>query len=250
MRVVFLGDTHGNAHYIAQFYEFAQQLDIHAVVQVGDFGFWENGRNNSGSHFLDSVSKIASEYQVPFFWIDGNHENFDTLYEHYVKDDWDNFIEIRRNLFYIPRGMTWTWGGVKFLGMGGAYSIDKRHRSPHISWWPQEMITDEEVDRAIAKGKVDIVISHDTPAKADIAFWMRNLIPVSDSEKNRKQLDKVVDAVKPSLLIHGHYHWPLRYHASYDWGDVKIIGLDADVSSSSWSDSCVVIDTSEENWRI
>lgn len=206
MNFLFLGDTHGNIWQIEYAFDRAEEAGCSYIIQLGDFGYWEH--RQEGQAFLDAVSHLTEEYEIPFYFIDGNHENFDWLYEYPIED---GFRRIRNGLYHIPRSATWEWDGVKFLALGGSHSIDKRYRVPGKSWWPQEMPTDVEVAEAKKVGKVDVMLTHDVPEGADLsgllgADWKaKSESPVECAEARRK-VREVFDTAKPYWLFHGHYH--------------------------------------------
>jgi hypothetical protein len=183
-------------------------------------------------------------------WVDGNHENHTKLRSDYSPRE-DGMVEVRPNIIYIPRGTRWEWGGVSFLGIGGAYSIDKSMRTEGISWWPEELITDEEVEAAIEGGEVDVVVSHDVPSFVDltphlIAIGVRPFRWATNTLHCRIQLTNVFDAVKPKKWFHGHYH--LRYTDRVDGCD--FVGLGANLNQyndPAWSrnQSVAVLNTDE-----
>lgn len=241
MKIGFLGDTHGNwGHYQRLIGMLSrEEIEVDAIIQVGDFGFWEH--RSHGVDFLDRMNTIIGNSDIPFYWIDGNHENFEYLYRDYVQGDYDDFIAIRSNINYIPRGMTWEWDAVRFMGFGGAYSIDKSTRTNFVSWWAEEVASDEEVAHAVSKGEVDVLITHDVANLSPIlAIAGLKMIPATF--RSREQLDKVVASAKPSTIVHGHYHHAYRAQARMDWGDVDIIGLDCD-TARSWTDCFRILDT-------
>ena len=63
---------------------------------------------------------------------------------------------------------------------------------------------------------------------------------IAKSNKHQERLRKIVDAVKPREVWHGHYH--RRYHSVVDfgYGDVDINGLDMDATELKWN--VVVVD--------
>jgi len=148
----------------------------------------------------------------------------------------------------------WEWDETVFMAMGGAYSIDKAWRTPGTSWWPQELITDRDVDRVtnelfILSGfstefKVDVMLTHDVPeippsmhaymTSPHNEFGEYKTDPTSKA--NRERLRAVMDAAQPKLLVHGHMHH--RYNDVLD--GTAIVGLDRDdTGPASW----VLIDT-------
>ncbi len=243
MRILLLGDTHGNPNGILYGISAATYWGCDRVVQLGDFGYWEHERG--GPEFLETVSTLAALHDMPFYFIDGNHENHTKLRKDYATDA--TFWEIRDNLFYIPRGTRFTWGGVRFMGFGGAYSIDRGWRTIGKSWWWEEEITDEEVAGAISDPEqIDVLLSHDVPSGTNMSLMMARRgiqyknIPAS--EKGRKQLRKVVDAVRPRYVYHGHYHVNYKQEVDFGYGTVQVAGLNCDETGK---ESIFVIDTED-----
>ena len=165
------GDTHG---------EFANRLTPLRVlgeekwtsrdklIVLGDFGLIFYPRMDM---FMNKIAlereKIAflesKKYEI--LWIDGNHENFDRLTSEFPEEEryGGTVRKIGRNIFWLQRGQIYTIENKTFFCMGGAYSIDKAMRldydrsildlyettlDKHISWWPQELPTPEEYQKA------------------------------------------------------------------------------------------------------
>lgn len=221
MRILLLGDVHGNESWFNRACIEAVKQGCDLILQLGDFGYWEH--HASGVRYLSSVEKSLAKYQLTCYWIDGNHENHTLLREKYVNEGnrtSEGFYRIRENLYYIPRGARWTWDGVSFLGLGGAYSVDKvknsfygfRGRKEGSSWWPEEVITEAEAELAKQGGKVDVMVSHDCPWGVEIPGIIKDDFP--ESADNRKTLSDVVRAVRPNMLFCGHYH--VRHSATLE----------------------------------
>ena len=223
--VAVCGDWHGNTGAALQTIKHAVRTGADVIVQAGDFGYgWDRGK------YVRKVSAEAERLRIPVLFVDGNHENFDRLYELPVRED--GLREVAPWVFHIPRGTVWQWGQVVFMGAGGGYSVDKLYRVPGVSWWPQETINGEELARCVSAGKVDVLITHDAGAGWSIPGTHRtvDLFPVEEierSEKHRARVREIMDAVKPRLALHGHYH--TRYELELVSGTV-VVGL-ADDSS-------------------
>jgi hypothetical protein len=249
MRTLLKGDTHGSELEFRYAFEIAKRYECNNILSLGDFGYWEH--TASGIHFLDTLSALAEQYGIDIEFLCGNHENHPLLWHRYmgwnregftldlphdkkakgkpmyvvqqaklnrIKGEIElptptaeGFIQIRPRLFYIPRGTSWTWDGVKFLVVGGAMSIDKGVRRPGMSWWQEEAISDEHVAKAQEAGKVDVMLTHDTPSAIDM--WQAHIIAGYYSFKilphlmdSRWQLQKVWEVARPAWLFHGHYH--------------------------------------------
>lgn len=231
MRILLLGDVHGNERWLERSIVKAHELGVDQILQLGDFGFWEHDRSDN---FMDVAFRLCDEWEVALDWIDGNHECHPVLRSRYgptgdrrddntTADGW--FIRWPW-LRHRPRGSRWTWGNVRFAALGGAYSIDKPYRRVGKSWWHEETITEDEVDRTIAGGPADVLVCHDVPDEATIAMsrvrgWKSH--PLTDA--NRRRLERVRQALRPRLVVHGHYH--VRYREELDDGTI-VHGLASD----------------------
>lgn len=224
MKILFLGDTHGDISAWHDAIFTAKENEIGTIVQLGDFGYWEH--TEKGYEFIQTVSMSLRLSNINGYFIDGNHENHTMLRHNYTETNDEGFVIVRQNLLYIPRGHRWVWDGVKFLGLGGAYSIDKNSRREGSSWWPEEMITTGEAYRAVEGGYVDVMLSHDAPAYVPL----NRIIPGffkddQNTYQNRKLLQQVVEHTHPKRLFHGHYHHRYDFDLIDTWGRTKVVGL-------------------------
>lgn len=222
MKSLIAGDWHGSISAAKGCIEQASEEGCTRVIQVGDFGipFY------TGSDFLDRVSDLGVEHDVEVFFLDGNHENFDTV-EKWVntyKRDPNGLIPILPNLTYMPRGAVWKdEDGLVYAVMGGAASIDRDWRTIGFDYFPQELITPGDVFRFFNKAsdfeKIDVLLTHDCSDRTD---WGFALIPDSKSQMNRRVIDEILDYLKPDFHFHGHMH------KRYEWvlnGITKVYGL-------------------------
>lgn len=233
MKVLLAGDTHGNIRHVKSLIEIAVYEGCDRIVQLGDFGFWPHIED-----FDAQVNRAAMEAGITFYWLDGNHENFDQL-EKEVDFNSAHPQQMYANLWYLPRGSTWEWDGCRFMALGGAYSIDKHRRVEGHSWWPQELITSAQVERAVSRGQVDIMLTHDTP-EGGCPIPVISLHGKGDeiSRGNRLAVSAVLESAKPRLLAHGHMH----HRHTTKIGKTRIEGLDCD---GTGRDSWIVIQPSD-----
>lgn len=239
MKILTIGDTHGDLSSLCNIaLPQAAKHNINLIIQVGDFGYWEHFED--GQRFLNKLSKHLVRRGITLWWLDGNHENHPMLWDKYTADpDNNGFMEIRENLWYMPRGSVFTLDNVRFLVLGGAFSIDKESRlvremihrghkpfsvhegdssirqwekdGDHTQWWPTEMITDVDVNVAIQNaleaGPIDVMLTHDCPTNISIpGIHSVDKWKYPQTWENRDRLQEVFDAVQPKLLVHGHYH--------------------------------------------
>jgi hypothetical protein len=212
----------------------ARRRGVSRIVQVGDFGFFWNGFDRTMA-----LQETLEHLDMNLDFLDGNHEDFARLKPYMGGAE---PVEIRPRIRYLPRGCTWTEGDYRFMALGGAVSMDQHQRLAGATWFPEETLTQSDIDRACAAGKVDVLLSHDAPTTPSLneflsrrsSWWSSAL--ARTSEANRMAVEMVVEAVQPDLIIHGHYHH--RYSDVYvarDGHRSKVIGLDRDrTGNKSW----------------
>lgn len=259
-KILFAGDFHGDMNHAGYIVQIAKNNGCEKIVVVGDFGYWPH----TDPVYVQQLSRTLRKRGIILCFIDGNHEAF-WLQPNPKKPNRvgltqlngkhrteEGFVALSDRVFYIPRGTRWKWGGTVFLGLGGAPSVDKQMRlhweqqgstsskptGQFTQWWPQELITVEDVKRALASddhdlNKVDVMVAHDTPTGTiDFATDKKGW----EFDQNRRYLKTVVDIVRPNLLIHGHYH--IRRDNLYRMGGgrpLRVIGLDRnDSKKESW----------------
>lgn len=215
-RVAVCGDWHGNLPWIGRAIAAAGRADVRTLLHVGDFGFWPGGT-------ADLLALV--EYWVPKSWerragpgvervlvTPGNHEDWASLDELFAGAP-GRAVRVSESVWVLPRGFRFSIGGRSFLSFGGAASIDYTHRVPFRSWWPSEMPSPEEVERAVAGGETEVLISHDvghfiTPRVATILTGPSGWSPaeLAYSSSSRVLVHEVVQGARPLLQFHGHYH--------------------------------------------
>lgn len=259
MRLLLAGDTHGNLGHVRHILRAAADRGIEDVFQLGDFGYWEH--EHSGVRFLDSVHRAARDHGVTVHFLDGNHDKSGLIHERYGdRPDDEGFLRVRGRIRYAPRGHAWTWDGVRFLAFGGARSVDKderlkeearRHQKaarkeghrlaagrppaevPDYSgtlWFPEEEATDDDVRGVIAavtadSGGTDVLLTHDKPRATRPGTNRKDLdicLP------NQERVQRLVDALHPRLVAHGHLHHRYTATLTRPRATTRVEGLAAD----------------------
>lgn len=196
MAIYLTGDTHSDFKRFnaVNFPEQKEMTRNDIVLICGDFGgVWNDCKEER--YWLDWLSK--KPFTICF--VDGNHECFDRLYS----DEFETVDfhggkahKIRENIYHLMRGHVFEFEGKKIFAFGGASSHDiqdgildmddfatvedfkktwklwhymgKMFRVNHISWWKEELPSQEEMDFGIETlekhgWEVDYVISHCFP---------------------------------------------------------------------------------------
>lgn len=240
MKIAFAGDWHANARWGVHAIEYAASSGADIIVHLGDYGY------EFTAQFRSQVERALTEAGLELWFVDGNHERFPKLLNYPLQPDGRR--RVTGQVFHLPRGFRWEWDGVRFLALGGAYSIDRKWRVPHVSWWPEEEITHQQVADCIAGGPADVLVSHDCPTGVDIPGLSEtaHLWPPLDlirAENHRLQLRRVTDVVQPRWIWHGHYHRQYSATADLGYGPVEVRGLDMDGTSLAANVEVVDLDT-------
>jgi hypothetical protein len=161
-------------------------------------------------------------------FIDGNHDEHPSLRK-LIGPVHEHGVTIAKNVIYQPRGSVHEDGdGTRFLFLGGAPSIDRALRTEGRSWWPEEVITDEEFDRAhSAAGPIHVLVTHDAPDYPP-GFSAKGSPDYQRAcELSMRRVDALIRKHHPLLHVHGHWH--RRYERQHKTG-THIIGLDCNLS--------------------
>ena len=204
------GDWHHNDDWAVKQLNQLAAKKVTAVYQLGDFGFWPGEQ-----HFLNAVQNVLSDREMQLFVTPGNHDNW-RLIDAFVAEHGNEPFHPKgcENIWILPRGFRFEQGGRSFLSVGGAPSVDRDERvGEDVDWWPGEVIEWSDIAAINAGGHADIMLCHDAPHGAaekveEIAarrlvehpLWREYIL------EGRYRLDEIYQAVKPRLLLHGHYH--------------------------------------------
>ena len=230
--VYITGDCHADFHKFAT-HEFHEQKDMthdDFVIVCGDFGIWHDDEEER--HRLEWLS--AKNFTTVF--VDGNHENFDRLYgdECPVVDfHGGKAHKIREHIYHLMRGYVFEFDGKKFFCFGGASSHDvrdgilqpddyssyrelllaarmlqkqgKMFRINHLSWWEQELPTQEELDFGLKNlelnnNTVDYIISHCCPQEIASFCGFHN------PDTLTRWFNSIAHTVQFDRWFFGHYH--------------------------------------------
>lgn len=223
------GDTHADYRRFSSenFPEQKEMTKDDYLIVCGDFGIWDTSADSV--YWLDWLDK------KPFttLFVDGNHENFDLLSAMPI-EKWHggNVHFIRPSVIHLMRGQLFEIEGKRFFTMGGATSHDisdgileagapdlkqKRalldrqgkylYRINHLSWWAEELPSDEEYAQAEATlencgWQVDYIITHCAPSRiSDILSG-----GLYQADVLTDFLEKIAAKCAFTFWFMGHYH--------------------------------------------
>jgi hypothetical protein len=224
-RALVLGDTHGNWAHLDAACAVAVEHDADRIIQVGDFGFLWPTRPEP----WDDLDAMLDQWGLTLAWLDGNHDWHDR-----IPHDADEPVAMGERVTYLPRGCRFVIDGITCVALGGAPSIDRLNRLPGRSWWPEEVVTTAQAERAIAGGHADVLFTHDAPDNPVLDAHLARFVGINPrladaSRAHREMIADVADVIRPRRHIHGHYHYPYATPR----GRTMVIGLDRDGSEAS-----------------
>ncbi len=200
------------------------------VIICGDFGgVWHKDIESSNEKWwMDWLE----EKSFTTLFVDGNHENFDRLYQ-YPVEEWHGgkVHKIRPSVIHLMRGQVFDIDGKKIFTFGGASSHDidggilelddpeyktkkrkldrmwKLYRVNHLNWWKEELPSEEEMEDGIRNlekhdNTVDFIVSHccSSSTQALISHGMYK------QDKLTNYLEQIRQCVSFKKWFFGHYH--------------------------------------------
>ena len=210
-RVFLSGDTHGELDLdkVTDYFEDLALYDDELskddyLIILGDAGIlWDGGAQD------ESVQQTLRDLPVTVLWLDGNHENFDLLDE-YEEDIWHGgrVHFIADDIIHLMRGQIFEIGDWSFFVFGGGNSIDKGSRRLRISWWPEEMPSNEEYEEGQQNlekhgNKVDYILTHTCPE--DVAKKMVSYL-YPDEETLQRYFNIISEKTEFEEWYFAHWH--------------------------------------------
>lgn len=221
MSIFVTGDTHATLDIdkLPRFFDRSKYTKKDYVIICGDVGVC-----GFSPVIEQETRRILRNLPVTVLWIDGNHENFDEM-EEYPVEKWNggNVQFMEDDIIHLMRGQVYTIEGLKFFTFGGAYSIDRYSRTEGISWFPQELPSEEEYEEGIWNLKknnfeVNYIISHTGPY--EVVSAMNYADDIDDEEELRHYLQRIADETEFTSWYFGHFHEDEeiddRFHCIYD----------------------------------
>lgn len=201
---VVLGDLHGDLQWARRAVRATAEIGVTRIFQVGDAGFCWPGRDKY--KFDRRLDKTLKEHCVELVFIDGNHDAHSELRRLPVEDN--GLALLRDQIFYLPRGARIQYAGLDIGALGGAYSVDQQWRTRGKDWWPEEEVDPSDVQRLVAKGPLDVLLTHDAPIGVH-GLESQFSLPeqtVQRANLSRELLQEALDALRPRHVFCGHWH--------------------------------------------
>lgn len=208
--MVFLtGDIHGRADRLE---ETARPIltkeDV--LILLGDVGanYFRDWRDRYTKTCLGAIKATV-------LCIHGNHEARPHTVSSYKEKVWNGGIvwyeEEFPNLLFAKDGEIFEIEGLRYLALGGAYSVDKEYRLARgYKWWSDEQPSDEikvYVNQRIASKKVDIVLSHTCPLRyIPIEMFLPGVNQSKVDQSTEEWLGEIESQIDYKAWFCGHWH--------------------------------------------
>lgn len=179
--------------------------DEDILIILGDFGgIWFNDYKDE--EWIENLENTLPYKYILF--VDGNHECFEKINKLPIVEMFGNPVhKCGEKTYHLMRGFRYNINEKTFFVMGGASSVDKFVRVEGISWWPEEMPSEEEYERAFRtlddnEYKFDYILSHcaaNSIQKGLSKFFI-------NKDKLTCFFESILDDLQYKHWYFGHYH--------------------------------------------
>lgn len=182
------GDIHG---YYPAYVDLIQDTPVdYDTVQIGDMGL------GFGSMYFDAlISQLHHQKAGRRRFIRGNHDDPEVCSQTtgYIADG-----TVEDHTMYI----------------GGAWSIDWHRRKPGVSWWPDEELSQVQLDELIEvykEIKPAVMFTHDAPAIASLKMFIERGDTIAPDlgtihTRTGDALQTMWEFHQPAFWFFGHWH--------------------------------------------
>lgn len=212
--VYFTGDIHGDYSPLVDFYNRIHPIMSDVIILLGDVGL-----NFYGGRLDKQMKIVLNDLDTTFFCIHGNHEMRPATIPTYETKKWNGgtvWCEPHYpNLLFAKDGEIYTINGIRYLVIGGAYSVDKYYRLRHgYGWWADEQPSEEikkYVELQIADKPFDAILSHTCPYKyIPREMFLSGIDQSMVDDSTERWLDSIEERVSYRAWFCGHWHTDKR----------------------------------------
>ena len=220
MSIFVCGDIHStlDINKLDQFIERDDLTEKDYLIICGDTGICGFSKEQE-----TATREYLRKLPMTILFADGNHEQFDAL-NSYSIDEWNGgkVHIIEPGIIHLMRGQVYHIDGKRFFVFGGAYSNDRAYRDLGISWFEEEIPSQEEYEEAwknleACDYEVDYIISHTGPYEVitELGYECND-----EALEQVRFFQQVADCVDFKDWYFGHFH------------------EDVDVEKSIYNNSC------------
>lgn len=215
-----IGDSHGDAEFLMHAARALTDAGCTSLVQLGDFGMIWSGTRREAQR-LSALNDVLAQLDVELNVVLGNHENYDLIET--IPADWHGHRRLFSHVRLLsPSGVAHVPSSdpehVHVLGwLAGAASIDRSVRVRHESWWPQEVVSDEQAQGLLqASSAPGVIFAHEAMAMPGLLArlglgdgWDRSDLVYAGVARHQhtSRVLSVLDPDTTTLVVSGHYHF-------------------------------------------
>ncbi len=218
--IYLFGDTHGTLEINRLSNANLKRLDVcplpgegDFVIIAGDFGLiWRDAPDNEERFWM----KWLDDKPYETLFVDGNHENFPRI-ALYPEEDWHGgrVHRISAKVRHLMRGQVYDIDGLSVLAFGGATSHDRQFRQEGLSWWPEELPSEDDfacAEQSLSRRgwEVDLVVSHCAPT-----LVQGRLDPTFLPDRATEWLELLRDRLSFRAWFFGHYHLDRAFYDGF-----------------------------------
>ncbi len=202
--------------------------EVRTILHVGDLR-WEppvrlgNDRIYRHDSYLPRLEATLRALGLRLLLTPGNHDDWTSLSGAFAARPGVP-RRLSPSMWALPRGCRFSISGIRFLSFGGAVSVDRDRGLA-------EAPSDGDVAAAAAAGAADVVLTHEPPnvGIAEVEALLRDrsrwdALRLDLSAQNRRRIDRLLRAVHPRLVVHGHMHVSGRRRSDLDAVALAVIG--------------------------
>ncbi|MFB6089292.1 MAG: metallophosphoesterase [Candidatus Aenigmatarchaeota archaeon] len=165
-------------------------------------------RKNPDNILCTGDLETYKEFDIPFYFISGNHEDFDLI------EKIDSGEEYFRNLKHIKNGEIIEIGDLRISSLNGNYS-PKRYDwdRKNLKQDRRRHFVKSDVKKCLNIDDIDIFISHEAPSGIGVTK--------GGQEAGIQEVREIIEEINPEYHFFGHFHF---YHKG-KIGKTEIYGL-------------------------
>lgn len=206
-RNLITGDTHGDFAKLMRITKHIKEGDVLWIA--GDFGFlFEN--DSSEQMLLNDLFFFLKRKKAYIAFVDGNHENHAVLNQLPV-EIWHGakVHKLRPNIIHVLRGEVVEINDKKIFCFGGAFSIDREYRELNVSYWEEELPTENDYKNGIHNlekhnYQVDYIVTHTCPYETVNLLNLRHI--AAEEYPLQNYLEWIRQKVEYKRFYFGHWH--------------------------------------------
>lgn len=209
--VYFTGDIHGRPWDILFSCRCYELTTDDTLVLLGDVGANYHGDDEDDINVKKPLSGVAPT----ILCIHGNHEMRPCTVPGYELREWNGgkvwAQEKYPRLLFAEDGEIYTINGLRYIAIGGAYSVDKYYRLMRgLQWFPDEQPdakTKAHIEEQLRNNSVDVILSHTCPFKyIPREMFLGEIDQSAVDDSMERWLDRIEENTPYKAWFCGHWH--------------------------------------------